>query len=371
MKNFISRYLRRGSFKLQCVTVTPMFLGNADQGAEWRGEPFKALLRYWWRVSQRRLPEFQRSGNHDLLQKESELFGFAGDVGQIKAVRSMVQVEVEGTAPPTFEPPPRLSKIDHPEVQRAQCKVDPLLYLGGMGLMTTRGKVTHSYFSAGSRFTVKIHYPKDQEQDLKPVMALIQAFGAIGARCRNGWGSFQLLDDGLSPHEASQSLNGITCDWKKGFDKDYPNCLGRDDAGPLLWKTAVQDTWAFAMREFAQAYAWLRAGDSAKGIPRLNPDRNNDPADRHLLGFPLTNHGARGYSGWGRDGRHGSPLRFIVRKKGTKFQGFVLHLPHAHSTRMQLPNYLNSTSGQINVWERVHGSLEKLLVRAATYKECL
>ncbi len=29
---------------------TPAFLGNAEQQAQWRTPPFKALLRQWWRV---------------------------------------------------------------------------------------------------------------------------------------------------------------------------------------------------------------------------------------------------------------------------------------------------------------------------------
>ena len=30
--------------------LTPAFLGNAEQGGQWRTPPFKALLRHWWRV---------------------------------------------------------------------------------------------------------------------------------------------------------------------------------------------------------------------------------------------------------------------------------------------------------------------------------
>ena len=34
----------------QVTFNTPAFLGNADQQAQWRTPPFKALLRQWWRV---------------------------------------------------------------------------------------------------------------------------------------------------------------------------------------------------------------------------------------------------------------------------------------------------------------------------------
>ena len=29
---------------------TPAFLGNAEQQAQWRTPPFKAMLRQWWRM---------------------------------------------------------------------------------------------------------------------------------------------------------------------------------------------------------------------------------------------------------------------------------------------------------------------------------
>ncbi len=35
----------------QVTFNTPAFLGNADQQAQWRTPPFKALLRQWWRVA--------------------------------------------------------------------------------------------------------------------------------------------------------------------------------------------------------------------------------------------------------------------------------------------------------------------------------
>jgi CRISPR-associated protein Cmr1 len=374
MKNFISRYLRRESFKLECVTVTPMFHGKANQEAEWRAEPFKALLRYWWRVSQPDSPRFEKKGNQDLLKRESELFGYAGDLTAIKATKSLIHVEIESTAQPSSQQLSRLglSEIDHPEMRNTKTrgKVDPLVYLACMGLMKTGGEVLRSYFPAGSRFTLIVQSPADRGLGLNPVIALIQAFGAIGGRCRNGWGSFQLVEGGLDADKACELLNSLMRPWHDGFEKDYPNCLGRDTKGPLLWKTEPQNTWALAMRELAQAYVWLRAGNETKGVGALKADGHDHPDERHLLGFPLTNHEANRSKGWGREGRHASPLRFVVRKKGDMFQGFVLHLPHLHSTEMTLPEHLGQPGQQIAVWKKVHESLHKLL-RRAMYKECL
>lgn len=42
--------MRMTTLTYQVSFNTPAFLGNAEQQAQWRTPPFKALLRQWWRV---------------------------------------------------------------------------------------------------------------------------------------------------------------------------------------------------------------------------------------------------------------------------------------------------------------------------------
>ena len=39
------------TYSYQLRFQTPAFLGNAQQQAQWRTPPIKALLRQWWRVA--------------------------------------------------------------------------------------------------------------------------------------------------------------------------------------------------------------------------------------------------------------------------------------------------------------------------------
>jgi CRISPR-associated protein Cmr1 len=169
----------------------------------------------------------------------------------------------------------------------------------------------------------------------------------------------------LTEEEVGYKLSACTHEWMEGFDKDYPNCLGRDEKGALLWKTKPMPAWEYAMRELADAYVGVRAkkiGD----IGKLDPDGSDFPGERHLLGFPLTNHPAKKTKNWGNQGRHGSPLRFILRKKGEGYQGYVLHLPHEFSEQMNpMPK-----ERQIEVWKKVHRKLDYTFDRAK-YEECL
>ncbi|MEW6750602.1 MAG: RAMP superfamily CRISPR-associated protein [Candidatus Latescibacterota bacterium] len=359
----MERFYNRQTANLQCEVVTPMFLGGANQEAEWRAAPFKSLLRYWWRVTQ------HGAASPDLLRKdEGSLFGQAGDDDD--SGKSLVRVLVvpADTAKSVNRPLDRLEDVRHDECERQQQRVQPLLYLAGMGLAEANGlRVKHSYFPAGASFEIHLDWPGEDVQ-MKAVGALLQAFGAVGARCRNGWGSFRIQGVLVQPEEAAKILDGLTMDWTLALTRDYPHCLGKDGRGPLLWKTAVRPQWQEAMRDLAQAYIEVRAHEvrtSTGMIGELKPGggRNNTIQERHLLGIPLTNHG---YGGG--DARHSSPLRFVVKKQGEGFRGFILHLPHGHS-RQQMQG---SSVNQQKVWQKVHDKLYALKnMSRATYREVL
>lgn len=360
----MERYYQRVRHELTCRIITPMFLGDAQQEAEWRAAPFKGLLRYWWRVTQRERPNYSQ-----LLEAEGELFGFAGDTNSSKSlVQIFLPVPAIAASKNTM---PTIGKIHHPEVDRDAGQINPLLYLAGMGLLNPNGSVKRAYFPPAQSFKLIIEFPRSRRQELLPTLALIQAFGAVGGRSRNGWGSLQISDSPVTQENAVQHLEACTRNWEEGFAQDYPSCLGKDTRGPLVWRTReARPAWQEAMRELAEVYVGVRAR-TVNGIPRLDPGGRDYPAERHLLGFPLTNHPANqpGF-GWGGSGRHASPLHFVVKQKPNGFSGFILHLPFQHSTAMAFPGALNNAAGQQAVWRKVHQKLDTLLLRA-TYGDCL
>lgn len=346
------RYYQRDRLELTCRLLTPLFLGNARQETEWRAAPFKALMRYWWRVAQvdARRPE-------ELLAREAALFGAAGEAGEQK---SLITLRVAGTArPQTASLGVHLPKVRHPEVGREGMGLNPLLYLAGMGLMQPNGQVNRPYFATGGIFNLILDFPSPLQQELKPTLALMAAFGALGARCRNGWGSFQ-IEDGLpwGHEELRACLSQCSRNWQDGFAKDYPNCLGLEGKKPLLWQTKSHNSWDGAMRELAEAYIAIRAGNDGKKIRKLDPGPGF--AERHLLGVPLTNHAVN-------IERHASPLRFVIRQSNRQFQGFVLHVPFRFAGA---PNSF-PPQRQMEVWQKVHQGLDQILGRAASYGECL
>lgn len=359
MPSGFERYYRRETIRLTCQVVTPMFLGNANGEAEWRAAPFKSLLRYWWRISQ---PKIESIG--DLLKQESVLFGAAGDDNDSQheqSGKSVVWLTVQSTAKSVKEPlsSKKTQKITHPELTN---QVDPLVYLAGMGLLES-GKPKNPFFKPGSEFDLFISYPPDKKEQMETVLMLIQAFGAVGGRSRNGWGSFQFTSEIFDISIAAKRLSAITMpDWKDCMKKDYPNGLGKSPEKRLLWKTkSYHKTWEDTLMSLAEMYIAVRAGNA--DLPKLDPGGvkgSPKAGERHLLGVPLTHHPIS----HDENVRHASALRFAIKKRSEGYMGFVLHVPHAFG--LEIPSTIN----QIEVWEKVHNKLDAIMERA-NYEECL
>ncbi|SFM73658.1 type III-B CRISPR module RAMP protein Cmr1 [Thermodesulforhabdus norvegica] len=352
------RFGKRKVIELSCKIVTPMFLGDASQDAALRPEPFKGLLRYWWRVA---------AGTHykkhdDLLDAENNIFGGAG--GGRDWGKSLISLNVEGN-PKKDNTLPAIREVSHREVGRNGRNIRSLLlYLGYGPILCQKGQVrcVRSYLAPDEKFTLKLSVPEGILSDnnevegelLKRAIYYLMAFGAAGSRSRNGWGSFQVENFGsiknlVSSQEISPIPVGDTL-----FSKDYPYCLGASEKGLVLWRTKRgYNSWSEAMKEMAQIYIDLRTQFSADG--------SHDVGERHLLGFPITNHLAKGAPNWGRRSRHASPLRIFFRIKEGRYYGFILHLPFGISNRMRqnaAGKVFFSEKVQFQVWEKVYQILD-------------
>ncbi|MEZ0329228.1 MAG: type III-B CRISPR module RAMP protein Cmr1 [Dissulfuribacterales bacterium] len=343
----IARFYKQERMEFDCEIITPMFLGNSNQEAELRAAPFKGLLRYWWRVAE----GYRYDTPAALLKAENAIFGSADEDGG----KSQVKVEVSPLTDMVAkkDPLPTVAEVDHPECERTRQRTNPLNYLAGMGLIHYKNGILHSYFKPGEKFKLCLTVSDEKRESIQLVLELIKKFGAIGSRSRNGWGCFSFANS----INISDSL--FIKSFQNAFDRDYPHCLGKDNEGLLLWKTKnSREKWELCMRDLAEIYISIRAGNANLNIQRLDVI-NGSPPERHLLGYPVTNHSVN-LPNWGNQGRHGSALRLIVRKEDGNYHGYILHLPHLFSTAM----WQNDKNRQIEIWKKVHGSLDKLCQRA-------
>ncbi len=369
------RFEKQVSLTLHCRIVTPMFLGDAEQKAALRPEPFKGLLRYWWRVAAGR----SFSGHKEMLEEETKIFGGGGE----KARKSLVTIKVDGNVLATKSNLLPTDKIYHPEAHpprssRKGMDISPLCYLAGMGLTHPDGqRVKRSYLPVENSFVIKLFFPRTllEESAFKVALLYFCAFGSVGSRSRNGWGSFQV--EKVEPEDWLQEISNANFikilqndfpHWRKCFDKSYPYTLAKgDDGKALLWKAEGFKSWQEAMKFLAEVYVYIRTGEPQKWHKwsrqtKLDPDAQNFIAERHLLGFPLTNHPAHK----ARWKRLASPLRFFVRRKNTKYTAFILHLSYfiESAQRFILQN------DQIKLWQKVHERLDQTMQRASI-NDCL
>lgn len=327
--------------------ATPAFLGNAEQRAQWRTPPIKALLRQWWRVLE------WNSGSHDiesLRKKEGELFGVAANDGG-ESRQSQVRIRLntpwdEGGAADW----PKMAGLPHPEVK---VPVQPDLYLG-FGPITTKSR--RSALAAGARADLRVAAPDSFPLD--ELTKLVAWFGTLGSRSRNAWGSL-IVQDVPQPGNDEGLLNRIARPLDACLKHDWPHALGRDNNGILVWRTQSRPDWREAMKELATVKIAFRTQFKFNGA---EPHRELHP--RHLLAYPVTKHG---YANWKNTDRLANQLRFKVLRDGRQFIGLAFHLPcrlpDELANRLAPADRNRLRQQELEVWRAVHAVLDNKMTR--------
>lgn len=346
---------------------TPAFLGNAEQQAQWRTPPFKALIRQWWRVV--KAPQVGYD-HRELLRRENDLFGAAFDGGEAKSHRSLIQLRLSGWELGSVmkdKDAVELKWIDHHEVDprrsrpyQGERKVRADVYLGYGPI--GRGSAIAPNTPA---LTLKLRCPEADAPDIRKAMQLAAWFGTLGSRSRNGWGSLNVEGEGLV------GLDGL-CDTKlveqaplrtlpaalgDRLAGDWPHSVGLcADERPAVWRVFSQrdasqgkylgfTDWKSVMERMAALKIGFRTQFSLKGIPAVE--------DRHVLAYPVTNHGLDGLN----NARLASQMRFkVVKNNAGEFFGLITHLPCAMPAAFFEKSQIRPPvlDRQIDVWQQVH-----------------
>jgi CRISPR-associated protein Cmr1 len=104
---------------------------------------------------------------------------------------------------------------------------------------------------------LRLMLPQERGPDLLNTLTLIEWFGAVGSRSRNGWGSLQLRALGATPaippvSRAAPLLQVVCRNWEECYSLDWPHAIGADATGPLVWRTAPLENWRAAISALAQ-----------------------------------------------------------------------------------------------------------------------
>lgn len=336
----ITRFHTMDKIDLDVEFLTPTFLGGADQQAELRSAPFKNLLRQWWRVVNGNLAA------DALRTREGELFGTV--LGDDECTSSRVRIALAPGQPFAIHNQPfQLGVTHHPEVGQNGMNVQNSLYLGFGPITSHGGLIFRKYISPGSLARISVTFPRQNRNEIVRALQYVDAFGAIGSRCRNGYGSLSFSSDAFGRLDPATLQTNEVEELVANNAKEYPNRFGGDEQGILLWD-AAQNGWEGAMTLLAGTYLRTRTKINIAGNP-------NELHERHLLGFPITNHNK--IQDWGgRNGRMPSQLRLMVKRDTqNRLVARILHLPHRLPNDKQWPNQLPS---QYEVWQQVHRFLD-------------
>ncbi|WP_461466027.1 type III-B CRISPR-associated protein Cas10/Cmr2 [Melaminivora sp.] len=303
---------------------TPAFLGNASQQAQWRTPPIKALLRQWWRVAVAQELGYDVAR---LRQREAALFGTAADEGDSRQSRIRIRLSHWDMGQLKTWNGLEQGAVHHPETERTGYKVGPHAYLG-FGPLDGRGgtqfaKKENAAIQAGASATLSLAFPQENAAHIQTALRLMDRYGTLGGRSRNGWGSFSLLPaDAQTAAFEGEPATRTTHNWQQALQLDWPHALGSDARGLLAWQTRPFDNWPGLMQELARLKIGLR---TQFVLPKARPD--GQIHQRHWLAYPVTHHSV---SAWGGNARLPNSLRLKVRPAPGNPQqvvGVIFHMP--------------------------------------------
>lgn len=269
--------------------MTPAFLGNAEQSGQWRTPPFKALLRQWWRVA---VAEALKYNVDAMRRREADLFGVAADGGD--SHKSRVRIRLDDWSLGTLHQAPAIG-----EVNVGKNRIPAALYSGYGPVVPGPRLKANAAIQSGAQARLRLAFP--EQAAVEQAIALMNAYGTVGGRSRNAWGSFELVGD-------MEALSTPLQDWRVAMKRDWSHALGRDEKGVLVWQSSPMPKWEDAMRVLAQTRLGMR-----RAVP-----------DRLMLAYPDTK---ASMPGWGKNDRVPNSLRFKVRNDGGQFVAVVFHVP--------------------------------------------
>lgn len=345
----------------QLQFLSPAFLGNANQSAQWRTPPIKALLRQWWRVAYAADKGFQVDVAA-MRREEGLLFGHAwleddsfehnGRQVKTSARKSALRLRLSHWDEGKLKDWQATARVTHPEVKNRQGEASLVgsdLYLGYGPLAFQNGGTglkNNAAIQADASANLSMAFPDAHTDLLQQAIWLMDRFGALGGRSRNGWGSFQ-----LTPEESSTALQGKLPlrNWQDALLLDWPHAIGQDSIGPLMWQTQTHADWKNLMKALAEIKIALRTQFK---FPQERPDGQIHA--RHWLSYPVTRHEV---NEWKRSNlRLPNSLRFKVRpapQNPRQLVGVIFHMPCLP------PSAFNPKPTDIaQVWQRVHGLLD-------------
>ena len=209
--------------------------------------------------------DFTLSDMNRMRKAERDIFGSPA-VADMKNQKSMLRIRL-----PIWEAGKEYIKTNH--------NYDYLAY----GIDLPRLAI-----STGDPMILRIAVPEDNVSDIVSSLALINAYGSLGGRSRNGWGSLVLSPCNNSPGFHTCNLQRFTINWKEALLQGWPCAVGKDSNGALVWKIAnPKNKWEDVMRELSALRKHINKSNETERYWLSLPTGNNllDTQGSNKIGF--------------------------------------------------------------------------------------
>jgi CRISPR-associated protein Cmr1 len=325
--------------------LAPAFLGDAAQAGAWRTPPFKALLREWWRI------RAASRVNYDidrLRALENGLFGTAADSAG-RACVSQLRMSLTSWRHGALAIWPQARGGAYFEGAPARSMpADRYLGYGPLSAEKFKGAINY-----GEANELSLAWPDSTSLDLglDVVLPLVDAFGTLGGRCRNGWGSLAVKEKG------SQDFPCISADllkeWrvlrplKDCLREDWPHAIGSDGLGPLVWESIdpAFSTWRDALGVFASARLAMRRTARSMKSASFNKTQPLDAIVQPTTGRP----------GLGGSARIANTLRFkLFRDEAGALRTRIYHTPCRPPRQHDMQGV-----PLLETWQAIHAELDR------------
>ena len=307
------------SVKFTCEVVTPMFLAGADGSTpELRPPSIKGALRFWWRAM---------NGNMDLDQlrkEETKIFGGGGE----DARRSRLNIRVSNSILKEGAGLPE-ENISMP--LRKQYDEDGVIHGVNLFKYLAFGADKRKYIDVNTVFKVTFTYDDriSLNEDIVWPFYALAFFGGLGAKSRNGFGSFRIIECSdpsvLLMNDPEDFLGSIS----SKFSSVLPLAYTAFSRECKLFKTdSLKGSWDKCLAVIGAAYA----------IEKRRLEYANHYDKRAYVATPIVQSNVR----WHKE-RNAKQYFLRVIKKDNRYEGWVLFLPYKHRYDTDANAYKDAT----------------------------
>lgn len=312
------------SIKFTLETITPLFIAGADgRTPELRPPSIKGMMRFWWRAYKYAqlslLPQGKRI--EKLYELEGEIFGSSSKGGRKSSFS--IRIIPKGVNLPTF------NKFPTHNIQVSTSKgktfsINILEYMAYGTCEYVRGqgnKFVRPYLDIGIKFEVFLTVFNDEyKQDILESLYFWSAFGSLGAKARNGFGNFIVIDRKSVFSEINELFGEEIIPSKDMLSRyfvgdDIPPFSAFSKKAKLFKSKTTSQDWGSCLADVSKIYRECRGQLEDK----------HQYKKRQYIGAPLdpANEGFKSLLD-----RHSKPYFIKVIKEGERqYRSYILYLP--------------------------------------------